>query len=152
MVNVAVVSTDETLSRPIREYFKDHIEHWGYRKSRSDYLAVLRDTDVVVSTAQHEFFGVSIVEAIAAGAYPLLPQRLSYPQILGLGQTAGVEEFFYNGNSRHLADKLKDLAKQLEQNASLWPKASVQAQGMVEKFKWKNLAPVLDKAFEKLIS
>ncbi|MHC4221043.1 MAG: tRNA-queuosine alpha-mannosyltransferase domain-containing protein [Planctomycetota bacterium] len=132
-------------------YFKDHIEHWGYQKNRSDYLDVLRDTDVAVSTAQHEFFGIGIVEAIAAGAYPLLPQRLSYPEILGLGKTAGVEEFFYNGNSRHLADKLKDLAKQLEQNGSLWPKASVQAQGRVEKFKWKNLAPVLDKAFEKLI-
>ena len=34
--------------------------------------------DVVVSTANHEFFGIAICEAIWAGAVPVVPDRLSY--------------------------------------------------------------------------
>lgn len=49
---------------------------------REDYLSMLLWSDVVVSTARHEFFGVAVVEAMAAGAVPLLPDRLSYPELL----------------------------------------------------------------------
>ncbi len=58
------------------------IEHWGFLPSRSDYLALLREADLVVSTADHEFFGISILEAVQAGAFPLLPNRLSYPELV----------------------------------------------------------------------
>ena len=51
----------------------DHLE-------RTAYLDVLRRSTVVVSTALQEFFGVSIVEAMAAGALPILPRRLVYPE------------------------------------------------------------------------
>ncbi len=58
------------------------ILHAGYIDSRAAYRRMLGRADVAVSTARHEFFGIGIVEAIAAGAYPLLPQRLAYPEIL----------------------------------------------------------------------
>lgn len=48
----------------------------------SRYRRQLLASDVVVSTARHEFFGVSVVEAVAAGAVPVLPDRLSYPEIV----------------------------------------------------------------------
>jgi len=44
------------------------------------YRSLLRSADVVVSTARHEFFGIAVVEAIAAGAFPVLPNRLVYPE------------------------------------------------------------------------
>jgi glycosyltransferase involved in cell wall biosynthesis len=47
-----------------------------------DYRSLLLRTDVVVSTALQEFFGISVVEAIAAGARPVLPNRLSYPWLI----------------------------------------------------------------------
>ena len=46
------------------------------------YRALLLRSDVVVSTALQEFFGISVVEAIAAGARPVLPRRLSYPWLI----------------------------------------------------------------------
>jgi glycosyltransferase involved in cell wall biosynthesis len=60
----------------------DHIVHWGYAATRADYLALLQQADLVISTADHEFFGISILEAVTAGAFPLLPARLSYPELI----------------------------------------------------------------------
>jgi hypothetical protein len=36
----------------------------------------------LISTADHEFFGISVLEAMAAGAFPILPARLSYPELI----------------------------------------------------------------------
>ncbi len=65
-----------------RRRLGDVIEHWGFVPDYDAYLDLLRRADLVVSTAIHEFFGISILEAIAAGAFPLLPQRLSYPELI----------------------------------------------------------------------
>lgn len=59
-----------------------HIVHWGFLPSRADYVALLNQADLVISTADHEFFGISILEAACAGAFPLLPNRLSYPELI----------------------------------------------------------------------
>ena len=34
-----------------------------------------------VSTARHEFYGLAVREAIAAGCHPLLPRRVVYPEL-----------------------------------------------------------------------
>jgi glycosyltransferase involved in cell wall biosynthesis len=60
-----------------------HVATDGYQESFAEYAAVLGRCDVVVSTARHEFFGMAVVEAMAAGCAPLLPDRLSYPDLLG---------------------------------------------------------------------
>lgn len=65
-----------------RVQFADVIEHWGYLASRQEYLALLARAELVISTADHEFFGISVLEAVAAGAFPILPARLSYPELL----------------------------------------------------------------------
>jgi glycosyltransferase involved in cell wall biosynthesis len=54
--------------------------HWGYLEDRSEYMALLAACDVVVSTALHDFQGLSVLEACAMDCTPLVPDRLVYPE------------------------------------------------------------------------
>jgi glycosyltransferase involved in cell wall biosynthesis len=60
----------------------ERIFHYGYVESREDYFSLLASGDIVVSTAIQENFGLSIVEAVQCGCFPLLPNRLSYPELI----------------------------------------------------------------------
>ena len=124
-----------------RETFRAHIDRWGYQPTREDYVAALAEADVFVSTAQHEFFGISAVEAIAAGAYPLLPRRLAYPELLS------PERFFYEGGDEELASRLAELARRVA-NGNLWENDAECAIRAVRRFSWPLLAPRLDDALE----
>ncbi|MBN2591385.1 MAG: DUF3524 domain-containing protein [Sedimentisphaerales bacterium] len=130
------------------EDFKNNIEHWGYQKTRLEYESILSNADVVVSTANHEFFGISIVEAVASGAYPLVPNRLSYPEILDLAQNKKAEDFFYNGTAKDLAEKLELIAKKVKED-KLWP-SWISPEIITARFKWTTLTHQYDKALESL--
>ncbi|MBC2742056.1 MAG: DUF3524 domain-containing protein [Desulfosarcina sp.] len=62
--------------------FGEKMAHYGYAKSRDDYVDWLRKGFVAVSTANQENFGIAMVEAMRHGCLPLLPHRLAYPEIL----------------------------------------------------------------------
>lgn len=64
------------------ERYAERILHYGYAEDFDEYSRLLHRADVVVSTARHEFFGVAIQEAIYCGCHPLLPNRLSYPELI----------------------------------------------------------------------
>jgi glycosyltransferase involved in cell wall biosynthesis len=83
-----------------RLHLRDHILHWGYVESRKEYLCLLRQADIVVSTARQEFFGISIIEAVRAGCWPLLPKRLSYPELFA-------EKFLYRRGE--LTENLREI-------------------------------------------
>lgn len=59
----------------------DRVDHQGYAPL-AEYEQLLLSSDVVVSAADHEFFGIALVEAMAAGAVPVLPTRLSFPELV----------------------------------------------------------------------
>ena len=62
----------------IRRRYADQILWDGFAPSRDHYETLLGQIDVVVSTADHEFFGIALCEAIWAGAIPVTPNDLSY--------------------------------------------------------------------------
>jgi len=65
-----------------RDEFRERIDHMGYVESKGEYWKWLSKADWVLSTADHEFFGIAVVEALLAGCLPWLPQKLSYPELL----------------------------------------------------------------------
>lgn len=54
----------------------------GFVAHLEDYHQCLRGADVVLSTAVHDFQGLSLLEACALGCSPLAPRRLVYPEYL----------------------------------------------------------------------
>ena len=89
---------------------------WKFQDNQ-EYRATfyLHESDFVVSTANHEFFGIGILEAIAAGCTPLLPDRLSYPAILQ-DLTDNPSDYLYDGTVKDLIIKLQKLIEQLVKN------------------------------------
>jgi glycosyltransferase involved in cell wall biosynthesis len=65
-----------------KERFNTRIVAFGYEADRIAYMQWLERGTIVVSTAIQENFGFSIVEATACGCLPIVPNRLSYPEII----------------------------------------------------------------------
>ncbi|MBV1787614.1 DUF3524 domain-containing protein [Marinobacterium sp. D7] len=54
---------------------------WGHIESVDEYRRLLQRADVVLSTALHDFQGIAVLEAVAAGCRPVVPDRLAYPEL-----------------------------------------------------------------------
>ncbi len=80
MCGEVFVSVPETYNT-IVDRLGDRLVHQGWIEA-DGYRELLLGSSVVLSTALQEFFGVSVVEGIAAGAHPVLPDRLVYPERL----------------------------------------------------------------------
>tara|TARA_R110002072_G_scaffold43340_16_gene121852 strand:+ start:3680 stop:4804 length:1125 start_codon:yes stop_codon:yes gene_type:complete len=65
----------------IRDSFAERLVHFGFLENPLHYQALLQASDVVLSTAQHEFQGLAVMEAVAHGCIPVVPRRLVYPEI-----------------------------------------------------------------------
>ena len=55
---------------------------WGFIESRTEYNALLASSDIVLSTATHDFQGLALLEATALGCTPLAPHCMAYPEYL----------------------------------------------------------------------
>jgi glycosyltransferase involved in cell wall biosynthesis len=106
------------------------------------YRQALRRADVVVSTARQEFFGVSVVEAMYAGAMPLLPHRLVYPERV---PTEDAEYCLYRGR-RALVDRLRWAAHHPAEARAVGARLSPS----VACFDWSVVAPAYDDWLEGL--
>jgi len=136
----------EVFTRAKKDY-AGIIDHWGFQPSYADYISALQNADIVVSTAIHEFFGISMVEAITSGAYPVLPNRLSYPEITAEIEKLEPNEFLYDGSVDSLTTKLKHLATRHKKN-NLWQNAPKRGIIAMQKHNWQKRAKEMDKAIE----
>ena len=59
----------------------NHIASWGYLPD-DHYHQILSQAHIVVSTAAHDFQGLSMLEAISRGCVPVAPRRVAYPEYI----------------------------------------------------------------------
>jgi glycosyltransferase involved in cell wall biosynthesis len=65
----------------IEQQFKHRLVHTGFLEQRCDLAALQAGADIILSTALHEFQGLAVLEAVACGALPVVPDRLSYREL-----------------------------------------------------------------------
>jgi glycosyltransferase involved in cell wall biosynthesis len=134
-----------------RQKLGNRVDRWGYQENRAEYLQALQEADIIVSTADHEFFGISVVEAIAAGACPLLPDRLAYPEILRTGRLGEAARYFYDGSLKDLVTRLTNLLSLVESGEIQRGETSPLV-AEASRYFWKNQGPRLDAALEQVTS
>ena len=118
------------------------IDHFGYLADRSSYFEKLAASDIVVSTAVHEFFGLSVLEAIAAGCVPILPRRLSYPELIPAEL-----------HNKYLYDDTLQLRKMLvELCGEGVSEMAPELRKSVDKLAWPRLALRYDSEFESVVT
>jgi glycosyltransferase involved in cell wall biosynthesis len=114
---------------------------WGYAPDTAAYRDLLRRADIVVSTAIQEFFGISVIEAMYCGCVPILPHRLSYPEILPPEHHAVC---LYDSQAA-LVEKLSAAIRDL-------PALKARDfRSIAMRYDWKNLAPRYDAALERIV-
>ncbi len=126
-----------------RDRYGERIVAYGFEPSRSRYEAWLKQGAVIVSTARQENFGISVVEAIVSGCIPLLPNRLSYPEIIPRDHH---KDFLYE-SQEELVEKL---ARVLSETFAFNENARKLRLGM-RRFSWDHLINRYDDALEKLV-
>lgn len=128
--------------RAAKKRYKHKILQYGYVSDRREYEKWLKRGALVVSTAIQENFGISVVEAVLMGCTPLLPRRLSYPEIL---PEAYHEHFLYR-NKYDLVDKLFDITTQYSRYERLGNRLVEEMQS----FLWQNVVADYDLTLERL--
>jgi glycosyltransferase involved in cell wall biosynthesis len=126
----------------LRSRLEARIVHDGYADDPT-YAELLRRSDIVVSTARQEFFGIAITEAIYAGAFPLLPNRLVYPERTPAEHH---RRCLYDGPG----DLVAKLAWAVGNPAEAASVAAALRPAMAES-DWSLVAPRYDVRFERLI-
>ena len=120
----------------------ERVLHAGFVESRAEYFSWLQAIDIVVSTAAHEFFGIAILEAVAAGAYPLVPERLAYPEVFELATNPHRQRYFYPDDG--LAERLRALIL----DPSTIEQQRLDIGQLASRYEWSAIAARMDRLIE----
>lgn len=121
-----------------RERFGAKALAWGYAPDTARYAQLLHQAEIVVSTAEQEFFGISLVEAMACGCVPIAPRRLSYPEVI----PASIHELCLYASDADLVEKLAAAIRGLP--AHIGETAGAAAW----QYDWSHMAPRYDAMME----
>ena len=115
--------------------------HVGRLEQRDAYWALLSRAHLAVSTAVHEFFGVSLLEAVHAGARPVAPDRLAYRETLPAQYRYASQE---------------DLVEQLERFCREWSRGAMDLRedrrDLVAPYRSERVLPRYGAALKGLVS
>ncbi len=117
----------------------DRVGQFGMVEQRADYVRLLWRSDIVVSTANQEYFGISMAEAVWCGAWPLAPRALVY------------EDFYGDDDGAHLYASDAELVRKLEHACTAPELSAVPAlRERIAAFDWRRVGPRFDARFESL--
>lgn len=122
----------------IQHKLSGQIIHFGYAESQDQYYKLIQQADIIPVTSHHDFFGISVLEGIYAGAKPLLPYRMAYKEHFLS------EEIFYKHDDEFLPFLRNALTDNVVKTNKL-PK-------IVEKYDWKAMILQYDDLFSTLCS
>lgn len=123
-----------------KKVFQNQIVQWGYSDSFETYAKWLWKADIIPVTSHQEFFGGSVMEAMYCDTWPLLPKRLTYPELLPPDQH---QDHLYN-NDQDLVSKLESAIKHIDRVRS------THFHPIAQPFDWQSMAPMYDMAMEKV--
>lgn len=123
-----------TVFQTARDKLAHRIVHCGYVDNVTQYADWLHRADLLPVTSRQDFFGISLVEALYCGCHPLLPRRLSYPELVPVEK---YPEVFYEDEA-DLVEKLAEAVRNIDaiRRRSL--------RHCIEAYDWRHMAPVYD--------
>ena len=130
----------------IKSKFATRIINWGYQEDRDKYFSILHSADLFLSSANHEFFGLSAVEAIACGCIPMLPDRLAYPELFNVTEFPERRCFLF--------DSVEDAVQKIVQFSKMGFDDSICVQlfnDIRERFNWSHCASLMDLEIKSLV-
>ena len=113
------------------------IIYFGYCESFDDYAKWLWKADILPVTSIQDFFGISIMEAIYCNTLPLLPERLTYPELLPVE----LHQNHIYTNETDLYEKLKSAIQKISEVRKM------EFSLIAKKYSWANMGPIYDELF-----
>lgn len=126
----------------IKEEFDHRIDQFDYAENKDEYFEWLRCADIVLSTATHEFQGLSVIEAVAKGCIPVLPDRLVYPELFG-------QEYVYEDCGNDIEKEAKLATDLIERQGELIRNGKSVVPS-ADRFSWSELGPTYTKLIQDL--
>ena len=124
---------------------ENEIIHFGYCHSHREYIKYLKMSNILPITSNQDFFGISIVEAVSYGNYPILPKRLSYPEIFNYKKNMNL---FYNDDEQLFSMLIKTI-----QNINSLDKAINNLSSYIyKKYNWRTISKKYDQTFESFFN
>ena len=123
----------------ITHTLRDHLVTLGHLRARQDYLELLERSDVVLSAALHEFQGLSVLEAMAAGCAVVAPDRLAYKEYVPLRWRYRSSEEDAQAEVKAIAQALRELMTQKTDPSALARAAASPYHWDVVEAQWRAL-------------
>lgn len=70
----------KSIQTDLLKEFNEEIIHIGYVSSKKLYYELLNQSTHLPVTSKHDFFGISVAEAMESGISPILPNHQAYPE------------------------------------------------------------------------
>jgi len=116
--------------------FQANIIHQGYCENRKDYQQLLMRSDFVIHSPKQEYFGISILEALAHGVIPILGRGNAYED--------WCQEKFLVDDAKTLRCRYQEFSREPTPHRN-------DARKIAKQFKWEEVIRLYDSALISLL-